>query len=221
MLIDLHIHTTSYSGCSSIEPRDLIARARDISLGGIALTEHGILWPDHLLRALRRDAGLGLTILAGQEVACYSKQGRFQGEFLVFGAHRSLGSNRSAEELIETVRPLGGIVIAAHPYKPSRTRTGYYGLGDACVGLNPDAVELGHPDHDEESLLRGTRLLKSRDLPATGGSDAHSLSAVGAYVTECFSAVAGEKDLVEIIRGGRVRPLKRNGTAYLPFADTR
>ncbi len=218
MLIDLHVHTTRYSGCSSIEPADLVRHARKLPLGGIALTEHGILWPTDLLRALARDAaGEGLAIFAGQEVACYSREGRFQGEFLVFGADRSLGSNRSAEDLVALVHGQGGVVIAAHPYKPSRTGTGYYGLGDGCLRLGPDAVELGHPDHETALLKNGARLLAAHGLPATGGSDAHTLSAVGAYVTEFTGEVADERDLIALIHAGRVRPLRRNGSDYIPF----
>jgi len=219
MRIDLHIHTTRYSGCSSIEPLELVKRAKELSLEGIALTEHGILWPGHLLSALRNDAGKQLKIFAGQEVACYSQEGRFQGEFLVFGVDRSLGSNRSAEALIEMVHTLGGIVIAAHPYKPSRTGGGFYGLGDACTQLGLDAVELGHPDHVETSLLHGARLLGSKNIPATGGSDAHTIAAVGSYATECLGDVATEKDLVEVIRSGEVRPLKRKGDGYVRLSD--
>jgi len=217
MLIDLHIHTTRYSGCSSIEPSELIKRAKDLCLQGVALTEHGILWPEHLISALGNEAGKGLRVFAGQEVACFSQEGRSQGEFLVFGVDRSLGSTRSAEDLIEIVHTMGGVVIAAHPYKPSRTRVGYYGLGDACTNLGLDAVELGHPDHEEGSMIYGARLLASKNIPATGGSDAHRLSAIGSYITECSGDVVSEKDLVEAIRSGQVRPLRRKGNMYVPL----
>ena len=217
MLVDLHVHTRRYSGCSSIEPEDLLERALEIGLDGIALTEHGILWPSGPLEELRRTAGRRLRILVGQEVACYSREGRFEGELLVFGVDRALGSNSSAAELISTVRTVGGIVIAAHPYKPSRTGVGYYGLGNALSCYDVDAIELGHPDHDGRSIIEGARLSVVGNIPATGGSDAHSLSALGAYATLCLRDVACEKDLAAAVRQGLVVPVARKDGRYVPL----
>ncbi len=217
VLIDLHVHTCRYSGCSSIQPEELATAALKLGLDGIALTEHGILWPPEPLAELRNNLGSSLKLLAGQEVSCYSRHGRFEGEFLVFGVDQAIGSHMSAADLIETVHRLDGVVIAAHPYKPSRTRGGYYGIGDALSSYDLDALELGHPDHDPQAIFKGASYSISRNIPATSGSDAHSLPAIGAYATLILEEVNNEKELAAAIKRGVVVPLRREGTVYVPL----
>ena len=51
---DIHLHTRTYSDCSFIEPEALIQKAIQLNLQGIALTEHGMRWPDDKFEELRR-----------------------------------------------------------------------------------------------------------------------------------------------------------------------
>ncbi len=44
MLIDIHIHTTRYSECSSLHPVDMAVAAKEAGLDGICLTEHQTVW---------------------------------------------------------------------------------------------------------------------------------------------------------------------------------
>ncbi len=121
LVFDIHLHTDYYSGCSVISPEELIQRAVEIHLDGIAITEHGIRWPDDKFDELRRLADPhGLILINGQEVHTYSTKSGMEGEFLVFGGKKSLGADFAAQELVEKVHGEGGILIAAHPYKWSR-----------------------------------------------------------------------------------------------------
>jgi predicted metal-dependent phosphoesterase TrpH len=214
MIIDLHVHTRLYSGCSSIEPGDLILRARQAGLDGIALTEHGILWKEEKLAPLRdRAAEMGLTLFAGEEVTCFEKGTRK--DFLIFGIKESLGGNLTPRSLINRVHEEGGVVIAAHPFKPSRLGTGYHGVGEEILELDLDAIELYHPNHGEEALERILAAATLRGLPLTGGSDAHELYQVGRYSTRFLNCVRTVEDLAGEIRAGRIealnlgRPAKR------------
>ncbi|MEW6440208.1 MAG: PHP-associated domain-containing protein [bacterium] len=207
MIIDLHVHTRRHSGCSLIEPMDLIARAGEVGLDGVALTEHGILWQEQKLAPLRERAGAsGLVILAGEEVTCLFN-GRRQ-DFLVFGLKHSLGSAASARELIEQVHGSGGIIVAAHPFKPSRLGVGYHGIGDDLCHLPVDAVESHHPDHDAAAREKARRAATRLNVPTTGGSDAHELRQVGLAGTRFMRPVRTVEDLVHEIRAGRVEPVE-------------
>jgi len=207
MIIDLHVHTRHYSGCSSIEVDDLVERARAIGLDGVVLTEHGIHWNGEKLAPWQdRAQEQGLLLLAGQEVTCFRK-GRRQGDFLVLGVHRSLGSNLSAKELIQVVHGEGGVVVAAHPYKPSRLGASYYGAGDEIYELELDAVELYHPEHDEEACRKVRAAADRLGIPMTGGSDAHELHMVGVCCTRFPMGVRSMERLVGELRAGRVEPL--------------
>ena len=213
MFIDLHVHTRQYSGCSYIDPEELIERACLAGLQGLVLTEHGILWPKDKLECLRETASSrGLLILAGQEITCLDR-GRRQ-DFLVFGMKKSLGTAASARALIETVHGEGGLVIAAHPYKPSRLGTGYHGAGDDIYDLEVDALELLHPNHNPEARAKVLAAAETKGIPMTGGSDAHDIYEVGLYCTSFPDNVENMDQLIEAIRNGRIRP--ENGTRHAP-----
>ena len=205
MLIDLHVHTRHYSGCSAIEASELIPRAGALGLDGLVLTEHGILWPEEKLAPVRDLAAEhNLVLLAGQEVTC-PEQGRRQ-DFLVFGIDRSLGSCPSARELIELVHGEGGVVIAAHPFKPSRLGVGYHGAGDDIYHLDIDAVELFHPDHSREARTKVQKAAALKGLPMTGGSDAHELYQLGTNWTRFEQRVEKVEDLINQIKKGNITP---------------
>jgi predicted metal-dependent phosphoesterase TrpH len=210
MIIDLHVHTRRYSGCSAIEPEDLILKAAQRGLDGLVLTEHGILWPDDKLAPLRELASThGLVLLAGQEVTCLDKGTRQ--DFLVFGLDHSYGAGSSPEDLIKTVHAEGGIVVAAHPFKPSRLGVGYHGAGELIHSLDLDGVETLHPDHDDQARQKAADAAKNRGIPATGGSDAHDLFQVGVYATRFEKSVTTIQELIEQIRSGNVLPVNGAG----------
>ncbi len=210
-IFDIHLHTDYYSSCSLMHPGELIQQAVKLGLDGIAITEHGIRWPDEKFDELRRQAEPhGLILINGQEVNTYSRQNGTEGDFLVFGVKKSLGSDFPARELVAKVQGEGGILIAAHPYKRSRlNRERYFGVGDLLYELALDALELYHPHHDEEALEKVRRAMEVLGLPGTGSSDAHKVQAVGSYVTIFENPVQSEEDFIREIRAGRVRGEKR------------
>jgi hypothetical protein len=205
MEFDLHIHTNLYSGCSNINPLDAVKKAAEAGLDGIAFTEHGIQWRDEEIDELKSESGVeGLVLLAGQEVACYSKMGKFQGEFLVFGYPASLGSNKSVEQVITMVHECGGIVIAAHPFKRHDTGHGYYGSGDATADYALDGIEVEHPAYDRDGRTRAALLAAKMGIAGIGCSDAHDLRSIGACRTVFEREVPDIPSLCEELKSRRV-----------------
>ena len=212
MRIDLHVHTRRFSGCSNIDPLLLLVKARCVGLDGIALTEQGIRWPDEKIARLKAEAGAAdLVVIAGQEVACYSRCGRFQGEFLAFGYPRSLGSNKSVEEVADRVHAREGVLIAAHPFKRDRRGEGYYGRGADVRHFPIDGIEVAHPDYCAEDRRAARQTAAAAGLVGTGGSDAHDLGRIGRCLTVFDDPIDGEAALCEAIRRRRVRPEEGRG----------
>ncbi len=208
---DIHIHTRRYSGCSFIDDEEIIGQAEAARLDGIAVTEHGMRWPDEEFGRLREmAAGRGIVVINGQEISTFNSANRSEGEFLVFGVHRSLTRICSATELIHAVHEEGGIVIAAHPYKLSRGgKSHYYGAGDLVYKLNLDGIELCHPDHNELAMRKVKKAMDELKIPGTGGSDAHKILNIGSYVTIFDNPVSNEVDFIREIRAGKIRAEKR------------
>lgn len=211
MIFDLHIHTEKYSDCSFINPEDLIRQAVEAGLDGLAITEHGMRWPDREFERLKKLAGSRrLLLINGQEIYTADGKNRIEGEFLVFGVGRSLTGKYSARDLIRRVHDEGGLLVAAHPYKLSRNgRTRYYGAGDRIYDLQVDAVELFHPDHSEQAVEKVRRAMSALGIPGTGGSDAHKIFNVGACVTIFEKEIRSETDFLHEMKKGRIRSEKR------------
>ncbi len=210
-VFDIHIHTHRYSDCSFIGPEDLIHQAVEMRLDGIAITEHGMRWPDEEFDKLRKLADLHCKVLInGQEIYTESSKKEMEGDFLVFGVKRSLTGRYSAHELSEIVHKEGGILIAAHPYKLSRGgKSHYYGAGDRIYKLPIDAIELCHPDHTDLAVSKVRKAMSKLGIPGTGGSDAHKIFKVGSCVTIFENKIFDEKDFISEIRQGNIKAEKK------------
>lgn len=209
-VFDLHVHTRKYSDCSFINPEELIAQALEARLDGIAITEHGVRWPDKEFDKLKKLAEPhGIVLINGQEIYTENSKKEMEGDFLVFGLRKSLTGRYSAKDLVEKVHSEGGILIAAHPYKLSRKgKTHYYGAGDRIYKLEIDAIELCHPDHAELATVKVQKAMKKLGIPGTGGSDAHKIFAVGSCVTLFENKILDEKDFIREILQGNIKAKK-------------
>jgi len=194
MFFDIHTHTIRYSLCSILKPHDLVNKALELNLDGIVITEHGKLWDKEEILELKEETGAhDMIILRGQEVTCYTPQGNFHGDLLVFGCEELFQEKVTAVEVIERVHEVGGVVVAAHPYREG------YGFGDDVFNLHLDGIEIFHPYHSSLDIKKAQLAKKILDVADLGGSDAHDVSFVGYYLTSFSGEVKTEEDLVREI----------------------
>ena len=195
MIIDLHFHTAAYSGCSAISLESGLAKARDMGVDGICLTEHNVFADYGNLDALGK--AYNLRIFVGTEILTC------QGDILCFGLDEIPKSEISAQELLCRMEALGGATIAAHPYRENGR-----GLGNLAGELsNLTAVEAYNGNTRPCNNGKAIGLSLKTGLPMTGGSDAHSLNRVGVYATRFDAPVESMADLVSQLRGGQFRPV--------------
>jgi predicted metal-dependent phosphoesterase TrpH len=202
MNIDLHLHTTAFSPCSAMSPDDLMLSARDSGLDGVCITEHNRIWPAPDAEALSRKHGL--AVFRGVEVTTTG------GDVLVFGLHEEPGSQIwTPEELRTRVDAVGGVAIAAHPFRGFLL----FGFGQLRMNLedaldNPTfsqvhGLEVCNCMVTAEENALAQEAAEAMGLLMMGGSDAHRAQDVGTCVTRFQDRIRDEQELVRALLAGR------------------
>lgn len=205
MLIDLHIHTKPASYCSELDPVDAIQRAKEMGLHGICITEHDVIWNRENIEKLSSEHGF--PVFRGMEVNTDC------GHILVFGLNEYVPGIWRAATLRSVVDEADGVMVAAHPF-----RRPWYGVRlRQEYGLSITAVEAG--EEKVFGLVHGVEALNGErpeiensfafevsevvNKFTTGGSDAHSLYAVGKSVTNFDNSITTEEELIAELKAGR------------------
>ena len=208
-VIDLHVHSSPASPCSSVSVEELVAEARTIGLDGICLCDHNHVWGGDALEELRQKHGY--LILGGNEITTD------QGDILVFGLEEDVQGVIQLKELRERVLRAGGFMIVAHPFRGFLTfGIGYLGLTPEKARERPvfkwvDAVEVLNCKVSEKENSFAARVAEDLCLPVTGGSDAHGIGEVGLYATRFPGTVRNERDLIGALKKGLFAPIAFRG----------
>jgi predicted metal-dependent phosphoesterase TrpH len=203
MLIDLHVHSHHTRGCTLV-PRDVLRRAKEVGLDGVAFTDLNTLDGVEEIRAAGRE--VGLLALAGVEVATdrghylcfFPEPGKVPPPPQLFGS----ATPWPAREVLAKVRDLGGVAIAAHPYDKSIERPS----GDFIFTLDGlSAVEGLNTRRKGPANDLAIEAADHMNLPCVAGSDAHgSLDELGKAATLFRDVVATEADLVAQVKAATV-----------------
>jgi len=197
--IDLHVHTGhSYDAIGA--PNEVLLRAREMGLDGIAITEHNSYEKTEIF--LKLAPRYDLVVFAGAEIPT------IDGHYLVFSEDvkrwaRYCRMLYRAQDVIDEVNRVGGAVIAAHPYRPG---LGFGGLAVAKLkGLT--AIEVYNGGNNNGENKSALELAASLNLPGIGGSDAHCIEDIGRCYTRFFSPVKTLADLIKAIRTGNCKAM--------------
>ncbi len=187
MLLDLHNHTR-YSPDSRVSPAELVAVAKRIGLQGIAITDHNaVRGVDEALDA----AGAGFLVIPGTEVSTRD------GHVLAYGVSEAIPRDLSVQETVERITALGGVAVAAHPYRF------WSGLGAEALGR---ARFAAFETCNGRTLRRGNARARTEATAArigqTGGSDSHFLDEVARAVTSVNSGPTDVDGVLQILGKG-------------------
>lgn len=188
MLLDLHNHTR-YSPDSRVAPADLVAVARRIGLGGIAITDH-----NHVggIREAEEAAGGDFLVIPAVEVSTRL------GHVLGYGVRQAIPRDRTVVETVEAITALGGVAVAAHPYRF------WSGLGEAAIGeVRFSAYETCNGRTLRRGNLRARTLARSRKMAETGGSDSHFLDEIAKAVTAIDAGALRLDDVLQDLAQGK------------------
>ncbi len=190
MLLDLHNHTR-YSPDSRVPPGELVALAKRIGLHGLAITDHNAVGA---VKEAEEAGGDGFLVIPGIEVSTRD------GHVLAYGVREAIPRDLSVTETVERIEALGGIAVAAHPYRF------WSGLGERGLG---EARFAALETCNGRTLRRGNERAKARarqlGVGATGGSDSHFLDEVARAVTAINSGMTSVDDILQILAQGKTR----------------
>src|SRR4051812_14009126 len=213
--VDLHMHTDHSSDCAT--PVDvLLATAREVGLGAIAVTDHNEL--SGALDARAKAAEYGVKVIVGEEVKT-ADQGEVIGLFIEEKIPRGL----TLEETIAEIKRQGGLVYVPHPFDRLHSVPDYEHL--LAVVDDVDAIEVFNPRiaipaFNEEAV----RFAGKYRIVGGAGSDAHVAQGLG-EVRIRMRDFDGPEEFLESLREaditGRPSSLYYAQVQALKFLQTR
>src|ERR1700683_130728 len=206
--VDLHLHTNRGSSDSNLATKDLLARAKEIGIGAVCLTEPDTRWEFREMPELLDDHGP--RFLRGMEVTTD------MGHIGVFGLSRYVGGIYKLAELRKVVDAEGGILIANHPFR--------YKLDPRFSFINPDhkpidanfperaaklpifelvdAIGVLHGACSEDENVFGLRVARILGIAEVAGSDSHSSGSIGCVTTLLDAPLADERGFMDAVKAG-------------------
>jgi predicted metal-dependent phosphoesterase TrpH len=184
---------------------EYIERCVALDVEAVALTNHGNV-RDNLTLAPKL-AKRGILLLHGVEISTLF------GDFLVYSPDLEyLGALQPMQDPLPRGQiPKHAAVVWAHPAAGGgMSRSSYYPGLEQMVAPGIHAVEVLNGNWPETRYVdEAARIANTLGVPATGGSDAHTVDAVMCCATELSlggAPLCSTADLVAAIREGRVRP---------------
>ena len=201
-VLDMHTHGFERSLDSGASASALAARAAERGLDGICLTDHNAVCPAADADALAERHGV--AVIRGMEV------GTDIGHVLVFGLERFHPELVHVEQLRRICLREGAAMVWAHPMREMSLRRPDW----EDVPRLFDAIEVLNGDHTDGVDDYFSDLAEQLCLGRTGGSDAHSVQAIGRVGTAFEGSVRDLDSLIAALRGGAYRAVDfRNGHA--------
>lgn len=206
-ILDLHSHSeASEDSRAPVEAylNWIRLRRQERPVDGIVLTEHRQWNRDGDYREL--EDKFGTMILKATEAETD------YGHMLVFGvnediAHRFDFANVRipAQELIDEVARMGGIVVPCHPGRPNVGLCEHYASKPPLE--NVVAVELLNGGSRRGEDERTADLVAKYGYRTVGGSDSHLVSLIGVCATRFEADIKDIEGLVREIKSGRYEPV--------------
>jgi PHP domain-containing protein/glycosyl transferase family 4 len=168
--VDLHMHT-DHSGDCETPVEVLLATAKEVGLGAIAVTDHNEI--SGALEAREKARAAGVKVIVGEEVKT-AEQGEVIGLFIEEKIPRGL----SMAETVAEIKRQGGLVYVPHPFDRMHAVPDYEHLPEILDDI--DAIEVFNPRvaigaFNEEAV----RFAAKYRIVAGAGSDSHVAQGLG------------------------------------------
>ena len=206
-ILDLHSHSeASEDSRAPVEAylNWIRLRRQERPVDGIVLTEHRQFNRDGDYRALEDNYGT-MILKATEAETDY-------GHMLVFGVSEEIARRFDfaniripAQELIDEVARMGGVVVPCHPGRPTVGLCEHYASKPPLE--NVAAVELLNGGSRRGEDERTADLVAKYGYRTTGGSDSHLVSLIGVCATRFEADIKDIEGLVRELKSGRYEPV--------------
>jgi hypothetical protein len=168
--VDLHMHT-DHSGDCETPVEVLLATAKEVGLGAIAVTDHNEI--SGALEAREKAKAAGVKVIVGEEVKT-AEQGEVIGLFI----EEKIPRGMSMAETVAEIKRQGGLVYVPHPFDRMHAVPDYEHLPEILSDI--DAIEVFNPRvaigaFNEEAV----RFAAKYRIVAGAGSDSHVAQGLG------------------------------------------
>jgi predicted metal-dependent phosphoesterase TrpH len=163
--VEFHCHTV-YSKDSLVQPREIVAAAREKGIDRLIITDHNDIRGALLAKELDPE-----RVIVGEEILTTA------GELLAFFVREALPAGLAPLEAITRLRQQGAFISVSHPLDAHRgwersALLSILPLVDALETFNARCL-FSHYNYAAQTLA------KQHNLPGTVGSDAHTLRELG------------------------------------------
>jgi len=168
---DLHVHTC-YSGDSRTTPQQAVARCEVVGINCLAVTDHN-----------RIGGALELAKIAPFKVLVSEEIHTRNGEVIGFFMQEEIPKGLPVDETVRRIKEQGGLVGVPHPFDNLRQSA----LQRCSLEQMLPQIDIIETFNARVMLGRHNRmaadLAREHGLPASAGSDAHTVNEIGnAYV---------------------------------------
>jgi predicted metal-dependent phosphoesterase TrpH len=161
-----HLHTR-HSFDSLLSPRKILARARELKVHALIVTDHNTIKGSLVVKSLCA----GNSPIAPVAAEYQSEKGDLIGIFL-----KEEIRSRDSREIIKAIHAQGGLVVLPHPYKGHK-------LDDELL-CGVDLIEIYNSRCSSEENARAATLAMQHNVPAIAGADAHCFSELNAALND-------------------------------------
>lgn len=200
---DLHVHTCYSADCGT--PLDkIVARCLQIGINCIAIADH-----HSIAGALRLKEIAPFNVIVAEEIM--TPIGELMGLFLTQEIPRGL----SAQETITRIKSQGGLVNIPHPFGHS-FRENKKLLSQEILS-QIDLIEVFNSRIPfPNSFPKASKLAAEYRLPASAGSDAHTIREIGRAYVE-MPEFNGPEDFLDCLTRGKI--FGQRSSSFLHFVS--
>ena len=199
---------------SGLLPEQLIAESKRIELNGVFLSEHGGGWTPAQVETEFGETDL--TVATGLEV------NTDMGHIIVIGLDSYVSGIHKLKVLREKIDEVGGILIAAHPLRNFFNRPPYNvnllfdgwkvppetpeQAAEHELFSLVDCIEVTNGANSDKENSFTLEIANYLNIPATGGSDSHSIQGIGRSFTIFENDIPDRETLIAEIKAKRFYP---------------